>query len=67
MSRTQARAQFTVKDLRASVAGVECRISKQRVDEIPLAYNPIRQVMQHQKDLVEPVHVLKQVLCLKGD
>ena len=67
MTRTAARAQFTVADLRKSVAGVECRVSKSRVDEIPQAYKPIKQVMVHQSDLVETVDVLKQALCLKGD
>ena len=67
MSRTQARQHFTVSDLRKAVSGVECRISKARVDEIPSAYKPIRQVMDHQRDLVETLFVLKQVLCLKGD
>lgn len=67
MTRTAARAQFTVADLKKAVAGVECRISRARVDEIPGAYKPIAQVMEHQGDLVEVVHTLKQVLCLKGD
>ena len=67
MTRTAARAQFTVSDLKKAVAGVECRISKSRVDEIPMAYKPIKQVMAHQTDLVEQVEVLKQIMCLKGD
>lgn len=67
MSRKEARERYTVKDLKQAVTGVECHITKARVDEIPNAYKPIRQVMQHQQDLVETVHVLKQVLCVKGD
>lgn len=67
MSRTQARAHFTVGDLKKAVAGVECKISRSRVEEIPQAYKPIRQVMAHQHDLVDTVFVLKQVVCLKGD
>lgn len=67
MSRKQAREQFTVTDLKKATAGVECRVSRSLVDEIPNAYKPIRQVMAHQQDLVEPMFVLKQVLCLKGD
>ena len=67
MSRTQAREHFTVADLKKAVAGVECKITRARVDEIPSAYKPIKQVMEHQKDLVEPLFVLKQILCLKGD
>lgn len=67
MSRTQAREHFTVADLKKAVAGVECKVTRARVDEIPSAYKPIKQVMEHQKDLVEPLFVLKQILCLKGD
>lgn len=67
MSRKSARERYNVKDLKDATRGVECRISRSRVDEIPLAYKPIKQVMQHQLDLVEPVFELKQVLCLKGD
>jgi tRNA-splicing ligase RtcB len=36
------------------------------LDEIPGAYKDIDEVMAHQSDLVEVVHVLKQVLCVKG-
>ena len=53
--------------LREALAGVEYKITRARVDEIPSAYKPIKQVMEHQKDLVEPLFVLKQILCLKGD
>ena len=67
MSRKEARDRYTVKDLKQAVAGVECQVTKARVDEIPSAYKPIRQVMQHQQDLVETVHVLKQILNVKGD
>ena len=67
MSRKSARERYTVKDLKVATRGVECRISRTLVDEIPLAYKPIKQVMQHQIDLVEPIFELRQVLCLKGD
>ena len=36
------------------------------VDEIPAAYKDIDQVMDNQRDLVEAIHSLKQVLCVKG-
>lgn len=67
MSRKSARDRYTVKDLKQATRGVECKVSRTRVDEIPLAYKPIKQVMQHQSDLVEPIFELKQVVCLKGD
>ncbi|GAB6040287.1 RtcB family protein [Endothiovibrio diazotrophicus] len=66
MSRTQAKKQFTARDLEAQTAGVECRKDKGVVDEIPGAYKDIDQVMADQADLVEVVHRLKQVVCVKG-
>jgi tRNA-splicing ligase RtcB len=36
------------------------------LDEIPGSYKDIDQVMENQRDLIEVVHVLKQVLCVKG-
>ena len=36
------------------------------IDEIPAAYKDIDKVMDDQRDLVEVVHTLKQVLCVKG-
>lgn len=66
MSRAQARRTFTLDDLRAQTEGVECRKDDAVLDEIPGSYKDIDQVMANQTDLVEAVHVLKQVLCVKG-
>ena len=66
MSRGEAKRQFSVKDLAEQTAGVECRKDGGVLDEIPGAYKPIEQVMEYQKDLVEIVAELKQVLCVKG-
>jgi len=66
MSRTKAKKQFTVDDLVAQTAGIECRKDGGVLDEIPGAYKPIEQVMKQQEDLVEIVATLKQVLCVKG-
>jgi tRNA-splicing ligase RtcB len=55
-----------VADLKAQTRGVECRKDDAVLDEIPGAYKDIDQVMDNQKDLVEVVHTLKQVLCVKG-
>jgi tRNA-splicing ligase RtcB len=66
MSRTKAKKLFTADDLAAQTAGVECRKDSGVVDEIPAAYKDIDQVMANQADLVEVVHTLKQVLCVKG-
>jgi tRNA-splicing ligase RtcB len=66
MSRTAARKKFSVADLVAQTAGVECRKDDAVLDEIPGGYKDIDQVMANQRDLVEVVHTLKQVLCIKG-
>ncbi|SCY44875.1 tRNA-splicing ligase RtcB [Nitrosospira sp. Nl5] len=66
MSRTQARKTFTVADLVQQTKGVECRKDKMVLDEIPSSYKDIDEVMANQVDLVEVVHTLKAVLCVKG-
>lgn len=66
MGRKEARRHFTVADLEAQTRGVECRKDDAVLDEIPGAYKDIDAVMQNQRDLVEIVHTLKQVLCVKG-
>jgi tRNA-splicing ligase RtcB (3'-phosphate/5'-hydroxy nucleic acid ligase) len=66
MSRTQAKKQFSVKDLEYQTQGVECRKDNGVLDEIPGAYKNIDEVMENQKDLVEVIAELKQVLCIKG-
>lgn len=66
MSRTQALKQFTVEDHIKATEGVECIKDRTVLDETPGAYKDIETVMAAQNDLVEPVHKLKQFLCVKG-
>jgi len=66
MSRTKAKKLFTLADHAAATAGVECRKDAEVIDETPMAYKPIDQVMAAQADLVEIVHELRQVVCVKG-
>ncbi|VAX09442.1 RNA-2',3'-PO4:RNA-5'-OH ligase [hydrothermal vent metagenome] len=66
MSRSKAKRQYNSMDMEAQTKGVECRKDKGVVDEIPAAYKDIDQVMENQSDLVEVVHTLKQVVCVKG-
>ena len=66
MSRTEAKRRFSVADQVQQTQGVECRKDQEVIDEIPSAYKPIEAVMEAQKDLVEIVHTLKQVVCVKG-
>lgn len=66
MGRNEAKRRFTVDDLIAQTAGIECRKDADVIDEIPSAYKPIGEVMEHQNDLVEIVHRLRQVVNVKG-
>ena len=66
MSRTAAKKRFSTKDLEEQTRGVECRKDSGVVDEIPGAYKPIEQVIDQQRDLVQVVAKLKQVVCVKG-
>lgn len=66
MSRTQAKKTFTLKDHREATEGVECKKDKSVIDETPGAYKSIDAVMNSQKELVEPIYTLKQVVCVKG-
>ena len=66
MSRTAAEQRFSREDLAHQTEGVICRKDKGVIDEIPGAYKDIDVVMANQADLVDIVHTLKQVVCVKG-
>lgn len=66
MGRKEAERQFTVDDLIEQTKGIECPKDRDRVDEIPAAYKDIDSVMENQSDLIEIVHVLKQIVNVKG-
>jgi tRNA-splicing ligase RtcB len=66
MSRQAAKHRFTLADHIRATAQVECRKDKEVIDEIPMAYKDIEQVMQAQRTLVEIVYTLRQVVCVKG-
>jgi len=66
MSRTEAKKRVSLDEHLADTAGVECRKDADVIDETPRAYKPIEAVMTAQADLVEIVHTLKQVVCVKG-
>jgi tRNA-splicing ligase RtcB (3'-phosphate/5'-hydroxy nucleic acid ligase) len=66
MSRSEARRRYSRADLAIQTEGVECRKDAGVVDELPAAYKDIDAVMAAQADLVQIVHTLRQVLCVKG-
>lgn len=66
MSRTQALKQFTLEEHAEATKGVVCDKTRGVLDETPASYKDIDAVMESQRDLVEPVLKLKQLLCVKG-
>jgi tRNA-splicing ligase RtcB len=66
MSRSEAKRRFTLDDHVVATAGIECRKDEGVIDETPGAYKPIEAVIAAQEDLIEVVHELRQVLCVKG-
>jgi tRNA-splicing ligase RtcB (3'-phosphate/5'-hydroxy nucleic acid ligase) len=66
MSRSEAKRRFTLADHVKATEGVECRKDQDVIDETPMAYKDIDAVMAAQADLVEVVHTLRQVVCVKG-
>jgi tRNA-splicing ligase RtcB len=65
-SRGAAKRKFSIEEHEAATAGIECRKDSGVLDETPMAYKDIDAVMAAQEDLVEPVHQLRQVVCVKG-
>ncbi len=66
MSRTEAKKRVTLEEHLRATAAVECRRDAAVIDETPAAYKPLEAVMAAQRDLVEVVHTLRQVVCVKG-
>lgn len=66
MSRTKAKALFTLEDVKNQTAGLECRKDIDIADELPGAYKDLTEVMNNQADLVEPVYKLSAIICVKG-
>ena len=66
MSRAEAKRRFTLEDHMRATEGVECRKDEDVIDETPMAYKDIDAVMAAQADLVDIVHTLRQVVCVKG-
>src|SRR5438270_10404368 len=67
MSRAEAKRRFTLDDHAKATAGVECRKDADVIDETPMAYKSIDAVMEAQRDLVDIMHTLRQVVCVKDE
>jgi tRNA-splicing ligase RtcB (3'-phosphate/5'-hydroxy nucleic acid ligase) len=66
-SRGEARRRFTMDDFEKAMAGIECRHSAKLIDELPMAYKDIDEVMENSKELVKVEHTLRQLVNVKGN
>ncbi|MDQ3473959.1 MAG: RtcB family protein [Acidobacteriota bacterium] len=66
-SRSEAKRRFTMADLEKAMGEISFRHSKSLIDEIPMAYKDIDEVMENSKELVKVDHTLKQIINIKGD
>ena len=66
-SRNEARKRFTMEDFEQAMQGIECRHSAELIDELPMAYKDIDEVMENSKELVKIEYVLRQIVNVKGD
>jgi len=66
-SRGEARRRFTMKDFKRAMAGIECRHSAKLIDELPMAYKDIDEVIRNSEELVKVDHTLRQIVNVKGD
>ena len=66
-SRGEARRRFTMEDFKRVMARIECRHSAKLIDELPMAYKDIDEVMENSKELVKIDHKLRQIINVKGD
>ena len=66
-SRGEARRRFNMEDFKKAMVGIECRHSAKLIDELPMAYKDIDEVIDNSKELVRVDHTLKQIVSVKGD
>jgi tRNA-splicing ligase RtcB len=66
MSRGKAKKQISIQEHELATEGIECRKDAGVIDESPGAYKSIDAVMAAQADLVDVVHELRQIVCVKG-
>lgn len=66
MSRAKGRKTVTLDEHLKDTQGIVCRRDEGVLDEVKANYKNLDDVMEAQKDLVIPVHKLKQLIVVKG-
>lgn len=66
LSRKKAKAKLNLGDFEHRMGDVMANINKHTLDESPMAYKDIFEVMDNQKDLVEIIAHVKPIVNIKG-
>jgi tRNA-splicing ligase RtcB len=66
MGRAQANRELNLEDFAMTMSGVVAKVDESTLDEAPMAYKNIFDVMEMQKDLVKVVHHIRPLINVKG-
>lgn len=66
LGRKQAKRDLNVEDFEATMKGITAKVDSDTLDESPMAYKDIFEVMRLQADLVEVVRQVKPMINIKG-
>lgn len=66
LGRKQAKRKLCVTDFKQTMKGVTAKVGTSTLDESPMAYKDIFEVMRLQADLVDVVQHVKPIINIKG-
>lgn len=66
LSRSKAKEILSMEGFKSSMSGIQARVDSGTLDESPMAYKSIFDVMTMQSDLVEVRHHVKPIINIKG-
>ena len=67
MSRTQARKTFDLSAYKETMTGIySTSVNKATIDECPMAYKPIEEILKHIHDTVEVIDIIKPIYNFKA-
>ncbi|NMA83522.1 MAG: RtcB family protein [Epulopiscium sp.] len=68
MSRTTAKQNITLEEFQESMVGIwTSSISEQTIDESPMAYKPMDEVLKHTKETIEIIDIIKPIYNFKAN
>ena len=67
MSRTKAKESITLEDFERSMEGIyTTSVNQSTIDESPMAYKPMEEILENIKDTVEVIKIIKPVYNFKA-